>query len=79
MWIHRRGLLDQVLDVIRAEVVVGNGYPYAIETADSLASPIWSVAATIPADRFPRMMAVTYSLRLQEASRFFRLISDLGH
>lgn len=37
MWIHRRGLLDQVLDVIRAEVVVGNGYPYAIETADAAA------------------------------------------
>lgn len=37
MWIHRQGLLDQVLDVIRAEVVVGNGYPYAIETADAAA------------------------------------------
>ncbi|HQR36153.1 MAG TPA: DNA double-strand break repair nuclease NurA [Blastocatellia bacterium] len=37
MWIHRHGLLDQVLDVVRAEVVVGNGYPYAIETADAAA------------------------------------------
>lgn len=37
MWIHRQGLLDQVLDIIRAEVVVGNGYPYAIETADAAA------------------------------------------
>ncbi len=37
MWIHRQGLLNQVLDVIRAEVVVGNGYPYAIETADAAA------------------------------------------
>lgn len=37
MWIHRQGLLDQVLDVVRAEVVVGNGYPYAIEAADAAA------------------------------------------
>lgn len=37
MWIQRAGLLDQVLDVVRAEVVVGNGYPYAIETADAAA------------------------------------------
>lgn len=37
MWIHRQGLLDEVLDVVRAEVVVGNGYPYAIETADAAA------------------------------------------
>ena len=37
MWIHRQGLLDRVLDVVRAEVVVGNGYPYAIETADAAA------------------------------------------
>ena len=37
MWIHRQGLLDEVLDIIRAEVVVGNGYPYAIETADAAA------------------------------------------
>ncbi|MEK7831541.1 MAG: DNA double-strand break repair nuclease NurA, partial [Acidobacteriota bacterium] len=37
MWIHRQGLLDQVLDVVRGEIVVGNGYPYAIETADAAA------------------------------------------
>ena len=37
MWIHRHGLLNQALDVVRAEVVVGNGYPYAIETADAAA------------------------------------------
>jgi len=37
MWVHRQGLLGEVLDVVRAEVVVGNGYPYAIETADAAA------------------------------------------
>lgn len=37
MWIHRQGLLDEVLNIVRAEVVVGNGYPYAIETADAAA------------------------------------------
>jgi len=28
------GLLEHVLDVVRAEIVVGSGYPYALETAD---------------------------------------------
>jgi hypothetical protein len=36
-WILRAGLLEHVLDVVRAEVVVGNGYPYCIETADACA------------------------------------------
>lgn len=37
MWVYRQGLLDEVLDLVRAEVVVGNGYPYAIEAADATA------------------------------------------
>lgn len=36
-WVYRRGLLDQVLDVVRAEVIVGTGYPYVIESADAAA------------------------------------------
>jgi hypothetical protein len=36
-WILDAGLLDHVIDVIRAEVVVGSGYPYALETADAAA------------------------------------------
>lgn len=36
-WILRAGLAEYVLDVVRAEVVVGNGYPYCIETADACA------------------------------------------
>jgi len=35
LWIYERGLLDEISDVVRAEVIVGNGYPYAIETADA--------------------------------------------
>lgn len=31
------GLLDRVLDIVRAEIVVGAGYPYPIETADAAA------------------------------------------
>jgi hypothetical protein len=31
------GLLEPVLDVVRAEIIAGNGYPYAIETADAVA------------------------------------------
>lgn len=37
MWVPERGLLDEVLDLVRAEVIVGNGYPYVIEAADAAA------------------------------------------
>jgi hypothetical protein len=33
-WVQTEGLLDEVMDVVRAECVVGLGYPYAIESAD---------------------------------------------
>jgi len=36
-WMLEGGVLDAVLDVVRAEVIIGNGYPYAIETADAVA------------------------------------------
>jgi hypothetical protein len=36
-WVLEAGLLDHVLDVVRGEVVVGSGYPYALETADAAA------------------------------------------
>lgn len=36
-WIFDRGLLNEVIDLVRAEVIVGNGYPYALETADATA------------------------------------------
>ncbi|GCE11074.1 DNA double-strand break repair nuclease NurA [Tengunoibacter tsumagoiensis] len=35
-WMLDDGILDPVIDVIRAEVIAGNGYPYAIETADAV-------------------------------------------
>lgn len=36
-WIYEENLLDEVLDAIRAECVIGLGYPYALETADQTA------------------------------------------
>ena len=36
-WLLEAGELEHVLDVVRAECVVGNGYPYAVETADAVA------------------------------------------
>ena len=36
-WVQEAGLLEEVADAVRAECVVGNGYPYAIETADEAA------------------------------------------
>ena len=36
-WIYEDGLLEPVLDYVRAEVIIGSGYPYVIETADQVA------------------------------------------
>ncbi|MEO6589501.1 MAG: DNA double-strand break repair nuclease NurA [Pyrinomonadaceae bacterium] len=36
-WIYEENLLSEVLDTVRAECVVGLGYPYALETADQTA------------------------------------------
>jgi hypothetical protein len=36
-WIYEENFLDEVLDTVRAECVVGLGYPYALETADATA------------------------------------------
>jgi len=36
-WVLEAGLLDRVLDAIRAEVIAGNGYPYPLEAADAVA------------------------------------------
>jgi hypothetical protein len=36
-WVHEAGLIEEVAEAVRAECVVGNGYPYAIETADEAA------------------------------------------
>ncbi len=33
-WVFEAGLLNEVLDVVRAECIIGLGYPYALETAD---------------------------------------------
>ena len=36
-WVVETGLIEDVVGIVRAEAVVGAGYPYAIETADALA------------------------------------------
>lgn len=36
-WIYEENFLNEVLDTVRAECVVGLGYPYALETADQTA------------------------------------------
>ncbi len=36
-WVYEEGLLDEVLDAVRAECVIGLGYPYALEAADATA------------------------------------------
>lgn len=36
-WVYREGLLDDLIDVVRAECVIGLGYPYSAESADHAA------------------------------------------
>lgn len=36
-WVYEENLLEEVLDTVRAECVIGLGYPYALETADQTA------------------------------------------
>lgn len=36
-WIYDEGLLEELIDVVRAECVVGLGYPYPLEAADQAA------------------------------------------
>lgn len=36
-WVLAAGRADEILDLVRAECVVGSGYPYAVETADAVA------------------------------------------
>ena len=36
-WLLRAGELDRVIDWVRAEAIVGGGYPYAIQAADAAA------------------------------------------
>lgn len=37
LWVYEQGLADRVLDWVRGEIIIGGGYPYAIETADQTA------------------------------------------
>lgn len=36
-WVYEEGLLEETVDIVRAECVVGLGYPYALESADHAA------------------------------------------
>jgi hypothetical protein len=36
-WVYEQDLLDEVADAVRAECIIGLGYPYALETADQIA------------------------------------------
>lgn len=37
LWVYEAGWLDRILGWVRGEVIIGGGYPYAIETADQVA------------------------------------------
>ncbi len=50
-WLFESGEYERVLNLLRAECVVGTGYPYALETADAMA-----VIDTQDRQRFYRMV-----------------------
>ena len=37
VWVYEAGWHDRIINWVRAEVVIGSGYPYVIETADQVA------------------------------------------
>ncbi|MNX91071.1 NurA domain protein [compost metagenome] len=37
LWLQEAGLLDEVLDVVRADAIAGGGYPYTLAAADATA------------------------------------------
>ena len=37
LWVLEQGRLEDMLNIVRAETIIGNGYPYALETADAVA------------------------------------------
>lgn len=37
VWVQEAGMLEQVVNWVRGEIIIGGGYPYAIETADQTA------------------------------------------
>ena len=37
VWLYEAGLIEKILEYIRGEIIIGNGYPYVIETADQAA------------------------------------------
>ncbi len=51
LWLYHDGIVDDIIDIVRAECIVGTGYPYGIETADALA-----VISTVDRDLFYRTL-----------------------
>jgi hypothetical protein len=66
-WVVEEGRVEDVVEVVRAEAVVGNGYPYALETADAVA-----VITAEDRRRFYRLFeafAEKHHIRLRVASK----------
>lgn len=72
-WVFESGAHDHVLDLVRAECVVGNGYPYVVETADAVA-----VLSMQDRERFYRLFQ-QFAEREELPLRFSRkALSKLG-
>ncbi len=73
-WLVEEGRTDDVLDLVRAECVVGTGYPYAVETADALAviSHADRVRFYQLFEQFARQSRLTLVLARKAASKIAR-------
>lgn len=67
LWLVEDGRLEETLDIVRAEAVIGNGYPYPLETADAVA-----VLTFEDRERFYRLFqqfAERHELRLRQSRK----------
>ncbi len=72
-WVYQERLLEEVVDVVRAECIVGNGYPYPIEAADA-ASVIraidrWSLAERVLQQARKRSLPLGLSRKMLSKER----------
>jgi hypothetical protein len=72
-WIYEQGHVNDVLNRVRAECVVGTGYPYVIETADAVA-----VISQQDRERFYRLFQQFLAKEGIELSMTRKLRSKLG-
>jgi hypothetical protein len=73
-WLVEEDRVDEIMDLVRAECVVGTGYPYCVETADALAVISQADRARFYQlfEQFARQSKLTLVLTRKAASKIAR-------